>query len=99
MYFIFKHAPYLDAVVLVQKFGSKFDTQWVNTVKYYSGLFKGMFEENLIVVLTHFDFSERGKFERRLKNQNVPEIRKNVLIFLFYISFQKKHEEKRNSFV
>jgi GTPase Era involved in 16S rRNA processing len=72
----------IRAIILVVKFSSKIDTPYKASVKYYSKLLPGLFETNLITVMTDYACDERSKNLRALQGINEEQIKKNILVQL-----------------
>lgn len=66
------------ACILVVKFSSKVDTPYKSSIKYYSKLLPGLFETNLIVVMTDYACDERSKNLRVLQGIDEEQIKKNI---------------------
>ena len=66
------------ACILVVKFSSKVDTPYKSSIKYYSKLLPGLFETNLIVVMTDYACDERSKNLRLLQGIDEEQIKKNI---------------------
>ncbi len=66
------------ACILVVKFSSKVDTPYKSSIKYYSKLLPGLFETNLIIVMTDYACDERSKNLRMLQGIDEEQIKKNI---------------------
>ena len=74
-----KAAEKLTACILCVKFDSKIDMQYKETIEYYSKLFPGIFETNVILVMTCFGM-DLDSIERRKDNGiDVAKIRANTV--------------------
>ena len=74
-----KAAEKLTACILCVKFDSKIDMQYKETIEYYSKLFPGIFETNVILVMTCFGM-DPDSIERRKDNGiDVAKIRANTV--------------------
>ena len=69
----------VSACILVVKFESKIDAQYVSTVRYYSKLLPSLFEKNVIVVMTDFATDERSVMMREKRGIDVEVAKKNAL--------------------
>lgn len=69
----------IRAIILVVKFSSKIDTPYKASVKYYSKLLPGLFETNLIIVMTDYACDERSKNLRALQGIYEEQIKTNIL--------------------
>ena len=69
----------VSACILVVKFESKIDAQYVSTVRYYSKLLPSLFEKNVIVVMTEFATDERSVILRERRGIDVEVVKKNAL--------------------
>ena len=73
----------IHACILVVKFESKIDAQYVSTVQYYSKLLPSLFEKNVIVVMTAYSTDDRSVKIRERKCINTDEVKKNTLKVIF----------------
>ena len=69
----------IRAIILVVKFSSKIDTPYKASVKYYSKLLPGLFETNLITVMTDYACDERSKNLRVLQGIDEEQIKNNII--------------------
>jgi predicted GTPase len=69
----------IRAIILVVKFSSKIDTPYKASVKYYSKLLPGLFETNLITVMTDYACDERSKNLRVLQGIDEEQIKRNIV--------------------
>ena len=70
----------IRACILVVKFSSKVDTPYKASIKYYSKLLQGVFETNLLIVMTDYACDERSRNLRVLQGINEEQIKANILI-------------------
>ena len=68
-----KEEKSIKACILVVKFDSKIDAQYVSTVTYYSKLLPFLFERNVIIVMTDFAADERSVMMRERRGIDVDE--------------------------
>ena len=68
----------IRACILVVKFSSKIDTPYKASIKYYSKLLQGMFETNLLIVMTDHACDERSKNLRAMQGINEEQIKTNI---------------------
>ena len=61
----------IKACVLVVKFNSKIDTQYIETVHYYSKLLPSLFEKNVVVVMTDYATDDRSIELRKIQEIDV----------------------------
>ena len=66
------------ACILVVKFSSKVDTPYKASIRYYSKLLPGLFESNLVVVMTDYACDERSTNLRKLQGIDEEQIKKNI---------------------
>ena len=69
----------IRACILVVKFSSKIDTPYKASIKYYSKLLQGVFETNLVVVMTDYACDERSVNLRALQGIDETKIKENIL--------------------
>jgi predicted nucleic acid-binding Zn-ribbon protein len=69
----------VSACVLVVKFDSKIDAQYKATVKYYRDLLPQLFENNVIIVLTMFDSSDKAEYAREQRGIDINRIKLNTV--------------------
>lgn len=69
----------ISAIILVVKFSSKVDTPYKASIRYYSKLLPGLFETNLLIVMTDYACDERSKNLRALQGIDEEKIKKNIL--------------------
>ena len=68
----------VSACIIVVKFDGKIDTQYKNTIKYYSRLLPALFEKNLIIVMTGYDCNEKAEKKRKKARIDVQTIQENT---------------------
>ena len=74
----------IRACILVIKFNAKIDVQYKATMQYYSRLLPGLFDKNVIIVMTDFatdDHSEKLRMRRKIdvdkvKDNTIAELRR-----------------------
>ena len=76
----------IRACVLVMRFSSKIDTPYRASVNYYSKLLPGLFETNLIVVVTDYACDQRTKSLRELQGIDQVQIKKNFIDQIMEVS-------------
>lgn len=69
----------IRACILVVKFSSKIDTPYKASIKYYSKLLPGLFETNLIIVMTDYACDERSRNLRAMQGIDEDQIKANIL--------------------
>uniref|UniRef100_A0A1X7UKH4 AIG1-type G domain-containing protein n=1 Tax=Amphimedon queenslandica TaxID=400682 RepID=A0A1X7UKH4_AMPQE len=72
----------IRAFILVVKFNAKIDAQYRATMEYYSKLLPGLFEKNVIIVLTDYATDERSVKQRERQCIDVEEIKRNTILEL-----------------
>lgn len=72
----------ISAIILVVKYSSKVDTPYKASIRYYAKLLPGLFETNLMIVMTDYACDERSKNLRSLQGINEEAIKENVLLEL-----------------
>lgn len=68
----------IQACILVIKFNAKIDAQYKATMKYYSRLLPGLFDNNVIIVMTDFATDNRSERMRSKQNIDVSKVRENT---------------------
>lgn len=68
----------IHACILVIKFSASIDAQYKATLQYYSKLLPGLFDNNVIIVMTGFATDERSEKLRSKQNIDVNEVRQNT---------------------
>ena len=68
----------IHACILVIKFNAKIDAQYKATMQYYSKLLPGLFDNNVIIVMTDFATDDRSERVRSKQNIDVSEVRENT---------------------
>ncbi len=76
----------IQACIFVVKFSSKIDTPYKSSVRYYSKLLPGVFDSNLIIVVTDYACDERSKNLRKLQNIDEEQIKNNIVTELVAVS-------------
>ena len=69
----------IQACILVVKFDSKIDAQYITTLEYYSKLLPDLFERNVFIVMTHFATDDRSEKIRELQGIDVTQMKNNVI--------------------
>lgn len=69
----------IKACILVVKFESKIDAQYISTVTYYSKLLPFLFERNVIIVMTDFAADERSVSQRNRRGIDVDEVKSHTV--------------------
>ena len=73
----------IQACILVIKFSASIiDSQYKATVEYYSRLLPGLFDNNVIIVMTDFATDDRSEKLRRKKKIDVEAIKRNTVLEL-----------------
>lgn len=72
----------IQACILVIRFNAKIDAQYKATLEYYSRLLPGLFDNNVIVVMTDFATDERSETLRVKQNINVEQVKRNTVMEL-----------------
>ncbi len=80
----------IRACILVVRFSSKIDIPYRASVKYYSKLLSGLFETNLIIVVTDYASDERSKSLRELQGIDEEQIVKNIVTEIVEVSGVKR---------
>ena len=81
----------IKACIFVVKFNAKIDTQYKATIKYYSKLLYGLFERNVIIVMTEFKTDKDSKKQRQRQRINVEEVKCDTIDELCKCSNQIKY--------
>ena len=76
----------IQACIFVVKFSSKIDTPYKSSVRYYSKLLPGVFDTNLIIVVTDYACDERSKHLRTLQSIDEKQIKDNIVTELVTVS-------------
>lgn len=76
----------IRACLLVVRFSSKIDTPYKSSVKYYSKLLPGVFEKNLITVVTDYASDERSKSLRALQGIDEEQVKSNIVTEIVSVS-------------
>uniref|UniRef100_A0A1X7UKH9 AIG1-type G domain-containing protein n=1 Tax=Amphimedon queenslandica TaxID=400682 RepID=A0A1X7UKH9_AMPQE len=72
----------IRACILVVKFNAKIDAQYRATIEYYSKLLPGLFDNNVIIVMTDFATDERSVKQRERQRIDVEEVKCNTILEL-----------------
>ena len=72
----------IRAFILVVKFNAKIDAQYRATIEYYSKLLPGLFDNNVIIVLTDYATDERSEKQRKMQHIDVEEVKRNTILEL-----------------
>uniref|UniRef100_A0A1X7TC15 AIG1-type G domain-containing protein n=1 Tax=Amphimedon queenslandica TaxID=400682 RepID=A0A1X7TC15_AMPQE len=72
----------IRACILVVKFNAKIDAQYKATIEYYSKLLPGLFDKNVIIVMTDYATDERSEILRQRLHINVEEVKRNTILEL-----------------
>ena len=70
----------ITACIFVVKFNAKIDAQYRATIEYYSKLLPGLFDNNVIIVMTDFATDERSEKQRERQRINVEEVKRNTIL-------------------
>uniref|UniRef100_A0A1X7UK14 AIG1-type G domain-containing protein n=1 Tax=Amphimedon queenslandica TaxID=400682 RepID=A0A1X7UK14_AMPQE len=65
--------------ILVVKFNAKIDAQYKATLEYYSKLLPGLFDNNVIIVMTDYATDERSEIMRKRQHINVEQVKCNTI--------------------
>uniref|UniRef100_A0A1X7TVS2 AIG1-type G domain-containing protein n=1 Tax=Amphimedon queenslandica TaxID=400682 RepID=A0A1X7TVS2_AMPQE len=69
----------IRACILVVKFNAKIDAQYKATIEYYSKLLPGLFDKNVIIVLTDYAIDERSEKMRKKQSIDVEKVKSNTI--------------------
>ena len=72
----------IRACILVVKFNAKIDAQYRATIEYYSKLLPGLFDNNVIIVMTDFATDERSEKQRKMQHINIEDVKCNTILEL-----------------
>ena len=72
----------IRACILVVKFNAKIDAQYKATLEYYSKLLPGLFDKNVIIVMTDFATDERSETQRKRLRIDVEQVKRNTILEL-----------------
>ena len=72
----------IRACILVVKFNAKIDAQYKATMEYYSRLLPGLFEKNVIIVMTEFKTDDYSETLRKRQRINVEQVKRNTIVAL-----------------
>lgn len=67
------------ACILVVKFNAKIDAQYKATIHYYSRLLPGLFDKNVIIVMTDFATDNRSERMRERQKIDVAKVKENTI--------------------
>ena len=76
---ILKAQTEISACIFVVKFSAKIDAQYRATMEYYSKLLPGLFEGNIIIVMTDFATDERSEQQRKRQCIDVEKVKHNTI--------------------
>ena len=69
----------IRACILVIKFNAKIDAQYKATIQYYSKLLPGLFDKNVIIVMTDFATDGHSEKVRERHRINVDKVKENTI--------------------
>ena len=72
----------IRACILVVKFNAKIDAQYKATMRYYSRLLPGLFDKNVLIVMTDYASDERSQELRKMQRIDVNQIKHNTILEL-----------------
>uniref|UniRef100_A0A1X7TW88 AIG1-type G domain-containing protein n=1 Tax=Amphimedon queenslandica TaxID=400682 RepID=A0A1X7TW88_AMPQE len=72
----------IRACILVVKFNAKIDAQYRATLEYYSRLLPGLFDKNVIIVMTEYATDERSELQRKRQRIDVEQVKRNTILEL-----------------
>uniref|UniRef100_A0A1X7UJ55 AIG1-type G domain-containing protein n=1 Tax=Amphimedon queenslandica TaxID=400682 RepID=A0A1X7UJ55_AMPQE len=72
----------IRACILVVKFNAKIDAQYKATMEYYSKLLPGLFDKNVIIVMTDYATDERSELQRKRQRIDVEQVKRNTILEL-----------------
>ena len=70
------------ACILVIKFNAKIDTQYKATMEYYGQLLPGLFDKNVIIVMTDFATDDHSERMRQRQGIDVGKVKENTIMEL-----------------
>ena len=70
----------IRACILVIKFNAKIDAQYKATMEYYSKLLPGLFDKNVIIVMTDFVTDDHTEKLRRSHGIDVDKVKENTIM-------------------
>ena len=70
----------IRACIFVVKFNAKIDAQYRATIEYYSKLLPGLFDNNVIIVMTDFATDERSETQRKMMHIDVEQVKENTIL-------------------
>lgn len=69
----------IRACVLVVKFSATIYAQYKATLEYYSKLLPGLFDSNLIIVMTDYATDERSEIMRKRQHIDIEQVKRNTI--------------------
>ena len=69
----------IRAIIFVVKFNARIDAQYKATIEYYSKLLPGLFESNVLIVMTDFATDEHSEIQRERRRINVEKVKQNTM--------------------
>ena len=72
----------IQACILVVKFNAKIDAQYKATMEYYSKLLPGLFDRNVIIVMTDYATDERSEMMRKRQRIDVEQVKRDTISVL-----------------
>ena len=84
-----KESGEIRACILVVKFNAKIDAQYRATIEYYSKLLPGLFDKNVIIVMTDYATDERSEALRKRQHIDVEQVIRNTILELGQCSNQQ----------
>ena len=69
----------ISACILVVKFNAKIDAQYRATIEYYSKLLPGLFDRNVLIVMTDYASDERSEALRKRQRIDVEQVKCNTI--------------------
>uniref|UniRef100_A0A1X7TWD0 AIG1-type G domain-containing protein n=1 Tax=Amphimedon queenslandica TaxID=400682 RepID=A0A1X7TWD0_AMPQE len=72
----------IKACILVVKFKAKIDVQYKATLEYYSKLLPGLFERNVIIVMTDYATDDNSVKRRERLRIDVEQVKRNTILEL-----------------
>ena len=69
----------IRAIIFVVKFNARIDAQYRATIEYYSKLLPGLFESNVLIVMTDFAMDEHSEIQRERRRINVEKVKQNTM--------------------
>ena len=78
----FNECGEIRACILVIKFNAKIDAQYKATMEYYSRLLPGLFDKNVIIVMTDYASDERSEMMRKMQCIDVEQVKRDTISVL-----------------